>query len=67
MTDREKHLLDEQPVDAFLDDDFVTEDVHRGPGEEIDPDSLRPAPAVDEEGEPVAPVIDDDSEHTRLV
>ena len=59
MTDREKHLLDEQPVDEIPEDDFVTEGVHYVPGEEIDPDSLRPAPVVDEEGEPVEPVVDD--------
>lgn len=60
MTDREKHLLDEQPVDESLVEDYVTGDAHYVPGEEIDPDSLRPVPVVDEDGEPVTPVIDDE-------
>lgn len=58
MTDREKELLEEELVDSVL-EDFVLEDVHRLPGEEIDPDSVRPVPPVDEDGEPVEPVIDD--------
>ncbi len=61
MTDREKNLLDEQPVDEIPEDDYVTEGVHYVPGEEIDPDSLRLAPMVDEDGEPIEPVIDDDN------
>ena len=59
MTDREKHLLDEEPVDSELVEDFVLEDARRLPGEEIDPDSVRLVPPVDEEGEVVEPVIDD--------
>lgn len=59
MTDREKHLLDEESVDSELADDFVLEDARRLPGEEIDPDSVRPVPPVDEEGEVVEPVLDD--------
>jgi hypothetical protein len=58
MTDREKDLLEEDLVDG-VSDDFVLEDVHRLPGEEIDPDSVRPVPPVDEEGEIVEPVVDD--------
>lgn len=59
MTDREKNVLDEEPVDSLSNEDFVLEDARRLPGEEIDPDSVRPVPPVDEEGEVVEPVIDD--------
>lgn len=58
MTDREKDLLDEELVDGVT-DDLVVEDVRYVPGEEIDPDSLRLVPPVDEDGEVVEPVIDD--------
>lgn len=60
MNDREKEVLEEELVDG-VSEDFILEDVHHLPGEEIDPDSLRPVPPVDEEGEPVEPVIDDPS------
>lgn len=59
MTDREKDLALEQPQDDVTSDDFVVEDAHMLPGEEIDPDSLRPVPPLDEDGEEVDPVIDD--------
>ena len=59
MTDREKHLLDELPVDPVPEDDLVVEDARRLPGEEIDPDSVRPVPPIDEDGEIVEPVIND--------
>lgn len=61
MTDREKHLLDEEPVDSVSEEDIILDDVRHLPGEEIDPDSLRPVPPVDEEGEVIEPVIDDPS------
>jgi hypothetical protein len=61
MTDRKRELLDEERVDDVSNDDFVLEDARRLPGEEIDPDSVRPVPPVDEEGEVVDPVIDDPS------
>lgn len=67
MTDREKDVLDDEPVEDVPSDDFVLDDVHPKPGEEIDPDSLRPAPALDEEGEPIEPVIDDDGEQMGLI
>lgn len=59
MTDREKDLAQEQPQDDATSDDFVREDARLLPGEEIDPDSLRPVPPVDEDGEIVEPIIDD--------
>lgn len=61
MTDRERKILDQEPVDDLVIDDLVLEDARRLPGEEIDPDSVRPVPPVDEEGEFVEPVIDDPS------
>lgn len=60
MTDREKDLALEQPQHDVTSDDFVRDDVRLLPGEEIDPDSLRPVPPVDPDGEVVEPVIDDD-------
>ena len=35
------------------------EDARASPGQEIDPDSLRPVPPVDEDGEVVEPIIED--------
>lgn len=61
MTDREKHLLDDEPVEDVPSDDFVLDDVRHAPGEEVDPDSVRPAPAVDEDGEPIVPVVNDEA------
>jgi hypothetical protein len=58
MTDREKEMRKEELVDSGT-EDFVLDDVRYLPGEEIDPDSLRPVPPVDEDGEVVEPVIDD--------
>lgn len=59
MTDREKDLALEQPQDDVTSDDFVREDARAIPGQEIDPDSLRPVPPVDEDGEVVEPIIED--------
>ncbi len=59
MTDREKDLALEQPQDDVTSDDFVREDARAIPGQEIDPDSLRPVPPVDEEGEEVVPIHND--------
>ena len=64
MTDREKGLLEKQTEDIVVNDDFVREDARWIAGQEIDPDSIRPVPPVDEEGEIVPPLIDeDDIEH----
>lgn len=64
MTDREQNLLDKELEESLSSEDYVLEDARRIPGEEVDPDSLRPVPPVDEEGEVVDPVIDeDDIEH----
>jgi hypothetical protein len=60
MTDREKELLKKEPVDAIINEDFVREDAWTLPGEEIDPDSVRPVPLVDEDGEPVDREIDEE-------
>lgn len=60
MTDREKELVERRDEDIVVDDDFVREDVRWTPGEEIDPDSIRPVPPVDEDGEIVSPLIDED-------
>lgn len=60
MTDRDKDLALEQPQDDVTSDDFVWEDARIAPGEEVDPDSLRAVPPVDEEGEEVEPIIDED-------
>jgi hypothetical protein len=64
VTDREKGLVETQDEEIVVSDDFVREDARRIPGEEIDPDSVRPVPPVDEEGEIILPLIDeDDLEH----
>jgi hypothetical protein len=61
MTDQEKDLALEQPQHDVTSDDFVLEDARKLlPGEEIDPDSLRPVPPVDEDGEPIEPEIEDE-------
>lgn len=60
MTDREKELLEKEPEDIVISDDFVREDAWTLPGEEIDPDSVRPIPPFDEEGEMVEPEIDEE-------
>jgi hypothetical protein len=60
MTDREKDQALEQPQHDLTSDDFVREDVKLLPGEEIDPDSLRPVPPVDEDGEIVDAEIEEE-------
>jgi hypothetical protein len=60
MTDRERDLALEQPQHDVTSDDFVREDARLLPGHEIDPDSLRPVPLIDEEGEIVEAEIEEE-------
>lgn len=55
MTDRERELAKLQPkhITDTNDDDFVDEDLARPAGSEVDPDSVRPAPGVDHDGNPL--------------
>lgn len=53
MTDREKDQAEEQPQYERPKDDFVREDIPAFVAEEIDPDSVRPMPGVDEDGNPL--------------
>jgi hypothetical protein len=68
MTDREKGLVEKQNEDIVINDDFVREDARRIPGQEIDPDSIRPVPLIDEDGEIIPELIDeDDIEHPEYI
>lgn len=55
MVDREKDLPEDLTPDTLDEDDLVYEDIQRRPGENIEPDSVRPAPGVDEDGNALDP------------
>ena len=60
MTYREDELIDPPVDEQEVLEDVVAEDAIRLVGEEIDPDSVRPAPPDPEDGDEVLVLDDDD-------
>lgn len=61
MTDRELDQVREEPQDDLAGEDHLHDDIPSLVGEEIDPDSVRPVPDIDDDGD----VIEEDLEEIR--